>query len=54
MNYKITTGNEAVDAVGRMNLTGNVIPESWYLTITNDKGKVNPLAILILSDIVYW
>lgn len=56
MNHSInlSTQNPIVDAVGKINLTGNIIPESWYYTITNDKGKINPLAILILADIVYW
>ena len=53
-SIKQTTQNPIVDTVGKMNLTGNVIPESWYHTIKNKNGKVNPLAILILSDIVYW
>ena len=50
----ISTGNPIVDAVGKMNLTGNIIPESWYHTIINENGKTNTLAILILADIVYW
>ena len=49
-----STKNSIVDAVGKLNLTGNIVPESWYYTIVNDKGKTNPLAILILADIVYW
>lgn len=49
-----STKNPIVDAVGKLNLTGNIVPESWYYTIVNDKGKTNPLAILILADIVYW
>lgn len=50
----ISTGNEIVDQVSRMNFSGNIIPETWYKTIVNDKGKTNVLAVLILSDIVYW
>ena len=50
----ISTENPIVDAVGKMNLTGNIIPESWYHTIINENGKTNTLAILILADIVYW
>ena len=52
--FKNSTNNPIVDAVGQMNLTGNIIPESWYHTIVNEKGKVNLLAVHILSDIVYW
>ena len=54
INTEIKTGNPIVDEVGMLNLSGNVIPETWYQTIVSDKGKVNCLAILILSDIVYW
>lgn len=54
MNVNVKTGNPIVDAIGQINLTGNIIPESWYQTIVNESGKVNTLAILILSDIVYW
>ena len=50
----ITSGNPIVDQVATMNLTGNIIPESWYHTIINENGKTNTLAILILADIVYW
>ena len=50
----INTGNAIVDAVGKINFSGNVIPEAWYHTIVNDNDKVNLLAINILSDIVYW
>ena len=54
INTEIKTGNPIVDEVAMLNLSGNVIPETWYQTIVSDKGKVNCLAIFILSDIVYW
>lgn len=50
----IKTGNPIVDEIATLNITGNIIPETWYHTIVNDKGKVNCLAIHILADIVYW
>lgn len=53
MNY-MTSGNETVDAMGMMNLTGNVIPQIWYSTITRENGKPYLLAITLLGDIVYW
>lgn len=53
MNIHYSTGNKIVDAVGEMNLTGNIIPEAWYLTIRKN-GKPCSLAILLLADIVYW
>ena len=56
MNHTIVikTGNPIVDEIGTLNISGNVIPEAWYHTITNENGKVNCLAIHILADIVYW
>lgn len=54
-NTTITsTGNPIVDAVGSLELTGNLIPEYWYYTIANHKCKPNMNAIMILADIVYW
>ena len=49
-----TTGNSKVDAMAQIQLTGNVIPQIWYRTITKENGKPHLLAITILSDIVYW
>ena len=56
MNHTIAikTGNPIVDEIATLNISGNVIPEAWYHTITNGNGKVNCLAIHILADIVYW
>ena len=53
MGY-ITSGNQIVDAMGMMNISGNVIPQIWYSTITRPNGKPYLLAITLLSDIVYW
>lgn len=53
MNY-LTTGNDAVDSIGRMNISGNVVPQIWYKTILGDTGKPHYLAIAILADLVYW
>ncbi|MBR4343459.1 MAG: hypothetical protein IKP88_12295 [Lachnospiraceae bacterium] len=50
----ITSGNAAVDALGYINITGNITPNTWYKTITRENGKPNLLAISLLSDIVYW
>lgn len=48
------SGNEIVDMVGRISITGNIIPQIWYKTITHPNGKPYLEAIVILSDIVYW
>lgn len=53
MGY-LTSGNRIVDAMGSVNISGNIIPSIWYRTITKDNGKPYLLAIAILSDIVYW
>ena len=48
------TGNAAVDAIATMAVTGNVIPATWYKTITTSSGKADLVAINILSDVLYW
>ncbi len=53
MGY-LTSGNMTVDAMGSINITGNIIPTVWYRTITKENGKPYLLAIVILADIVYW
>lgn len=49
-----STGNTAVDMMGSLNITGNVIPVRWCHTILYPNGKPCLNAIIILSDIVYW
>ncbi len=46
MKY-MTSGNETVDAMGMMNISGNVIPQIWYSTITRENGKPYLLAITL-------
>ena len=48
------TGNETVDRLSKLQITGNVIPAAWYRTIRRETGKPYLNAIVILSDIVYW
>lgn len=51
----MNTGNNAVDALARMNFTGNVIPTAWLQKVTFEKsGKADLVSIMILSEIVYW
>ena len=54
MYSRITSGNQTVDAMGMINISGNVMPQIWYSTITRDNGKPYLLAITLLADIVYW
>lgn len=49
-----STGNAIVDENAKLDITGNIIPQAWYQTITRDNGKPNLTAIIILADIVYW
>ena len=48
------SGNSIVDRIGEMNFKGNIIHEAWYSTIRKTNNKAHILAILILSEIVYW
>ena len=48
------TGNKIVDEMGKLQMTGNIIPSAWYRTIRRETGKPYLTAIVILSDIVYW
>lgn len=32
----INSGNSTVDAMAKINLTGNIIPANWFRTITRD------------------
>lgn len=49
-----STGNETVDKMLGISITGNVIPQQWYSSIVRDNGKPYLAAIVILADIVYW
>ena len=49
-----SSGCAAVDAMDRIRIMGNVIPQSWYREILRDNGKPYLLAVTLLSDIVYW
>ena len=35
-------------------LTGNITPISWFRNILTQSGKPDVVAIILLSDIVYW
>ena len=50
----LSSGNEIVDKMISVNFTGNIISENWFNTITYENGKPNLVAIVVLSDIVYW
>lgn len=50
----ISSGNDVVDFFGRINITGNLIPEPWYQHIKFESGRVDLNAIVLLAEIVYW
>lgn len=54
MKSPFETGSPTVDKMSRLQISGNVIPVSWYKTIRKSTGKPNLNAIIILADIVYW
>ena len=54
MNLLYSTGNEIVDEVSKINISGNIIPLSWFQTLVSESGKPMLLAIYLLADIVYW
>jgi hypothetical protein len=45
---------DAVTAIGRLNITGNVIPSNWWRHVALPSGKPDCTAIVLLSEIVYW
>ncbi len=45
MGY-LTSGNVIVDAMGAINISGNIIPAIWYRTITKENGKPYPICRL--------
>lgn len=50
----MNTGNSIVDQIGEISITGNMVPHSWYQSITFPSGKPYLTAIIILADVVYW
>lgn len=53
MSYKIK--NSKVMKITKKNITGNVVPPSWFQHLRFEKSdKPHLPAIMILSDIIYW
>jgi hypothetical protein len=48
------TGNALVDAISEIAFEGNIIPNSWFKALQWPDGKPDLIAIMILSEIVYW
>lgn len=50
----LKSGNEIVDAIEQISLTGNVIPHLWFKHLKHESGKPNLVAIILLADVIYW
>lgn len=50
----MTSGNPSVDAMASICIRGNIVSQEWFRHILRDNGKPYLLAIMLLSDIVYW
>ena len=48
------TGHKIVDDIGKVGVFGNCVPQQWFGRVTKASGATDPLAILILSDVVSW
>ncbi|WP_273125785.1 DnaD domain-containing protein [Bacillus weihaiensis] len=49
-----STGNKTVDEIGKIHFEGNIIPHAWYQTLRLESGKPDLVAMILLSDFVYW
>lgn len=47
-------GSNSVRRIGELNITGNVIPMTWFEHLRYPNGKPHVNAIIILADIVFW
>ncbi|MBA3948268.1 MAG: hypothetical protein H0X37_27430, partial [Herpetosiphonaceae bacterium] len=43
-----------VCAVGELHLDGNILPHEWFRHLRYPNGKPHTVAMIILSEIVYW
>jgi len=46
--------SNVVEAITKLNITGNVVPSSWWRSITFDNGKPDAVGVVVLSEIIYW
>ncbi|ABS22850.1 DnaD domain protein [Bacillus cytotoxicus] len=46
--------SNVVSEIGGLNLKGNVVDHEWFNYITFSNGKPHIVAIMVLSEIVYW
>ncbi len=46
--------NPHVAAIGKLNLTGNIIPSIWWQRLRLESGAPDFTSVVILAEIVYW
>lgn len=46
--------SNAVSEIGELNLKGNVVDHEWFNYLTFNNGKPHIVAIMVLSEVVYW
>lgn len=46
--------NPLVQAIGKLQFTGNLVARSWFHYLRKPTGKPDLLAIMLLAEIVYW
>lgn len=51
---RVSATTPTVEAIGRLNITGNVIPANWWHNIKLPSGQPDSTAIVLLSEIIYW
>ena len=54
MSDQILQITPEVEAIGQLEITGNVIPHHWYKVLVRKNGKPYHVAIILLADILYW
>ena len=52
INQISSTGNHIVDAIGKINITGNIIPEAWYKTIQKTRKLLKPPTFALLLTVL--
>lgn len=46
--------SKVVQQIGQIHFEGNIVPMSWFNHIKFENGKPHIVAILLLSEIIYW
>ena len=56
MQTIVSSGNPIVDAIGQINITGNIVPASWFRKITLGSGRPDtvPFNLTCLRFCFFW